>query len=375
MKFIFTFGLALLFVLGAKADSLQSHLNKFKAEVDFPALSGLVVSLDKTVLAVNGVRRAEGDEPVTVNDKWHLGSITKSMTGSLVALLTKKGVLSWKTKVSDVFPDFEVHPDYVDLPITRFLTLTGGINDAVVFSDSTAMSEIFNPKNSIQTNRFLLSKYILEKGFTGNSSKLVYSNVSFVLVGAVLEKLTGKSWESLIETELFSLLGMDTCGFGPTTKDPSTPALQPWGHKRNKSGQIYSIKPDSPQADNHPATAPAGTVHCDLKDFAKYLRFHLKNIKLKSNVFDAADIHVMYGDLHKVSYTPLGLVAAKGQKTWRFWHNGSNTMNYAHFIIDPLKSRVLAAATNFGGTKEDNKETSEDMREILRFLTELDVVL
>ena len=82
------------------------------------------------------------------------------------------------------------------------------------------------------------------------------------IAGAMLEKLTGTPWETLMTNRLFRPLRMSSAGFGP----PGTLGQvdEPWGHIRT----FGRNRPD--QDDNPPAIGPAGTVHCSLDDLARY---------------------------------------------------------------------------------------------------------
>src|SRR5690348_12534740 len=59
-------------------------------------------------------------------------------------------------------------------------------------------------------------------------TKIYYSNVGYVLAGAVLEQLTGRAWEELMRERLFQPLGINTGGFGPPGIADKTE--QAWGH-------------------------------------------------------------------------------------------------------------------------------------------------
>ena len=97
---------------------------------------------------------------------------------------------------------------------------------------------------------------------------MIYSNQGYAIVGAMLEKITGLDYETLITEKLFKPLRMDTAGFGP----PGTTNTvdQPWGHVQ----KLFMTIPV--QADNPPAIAPAGRVHCSLDDLARFAIFHLQ---------------------------------------------------------------------------------------------------
>jgi CubicO group peptidase (beta-lactamase class C family) len=96
----------------------------------------------------------------------------------------------------------------------------------------------------------------------------LYSNGGYIVAGAMLEALTGQTWETLMEQELFQPLGITTAGFGA----PGTSAVrdQPWGHLR--SGGTWTPLSPGPGADNPAAIGPAGTVHIALSDITLYRR-------------------------------------------------------------------------------------------------------
>jgi CubicO group peptidase (beta-lactamase class C family) len=97
-----------------------------------------------------------------------------------------------------------------------------------------------------------------------------YSNAGYALVGFVAAQGTGKSWETLMTEEVFKPLSMATAGFGrPRTKDrPHEPWLHQW------TGEQY--EPESEHRVNvMEALAPAGNVHCSIRDFAKFAAYEL----------------------------------------------------------------------------------------------------
>ena len=84
-----------------------------RANPNLPALGGGIIVGDQILaMGVSGTRRATGDTPVTLDDQWHIGSITKSVTATLTAILIEEGVLSWDTVVTDVFQDETLHEEW-----------------------------------------------------------------------------------------------------------------------------------------------------------------------------------------------------------------------------------------------------------------------
>ena len=67
-------------------------------------------------------------EAVTVNDKFHIGSVTKSMTATVAAMLIERGKISWTTTIGDSFPDLgdQLHPDYRPVTLEQLLAPRSG---------------------------------------------------------------------------------------------------------------------------------------------------------------------------------------------------------------------------------------------------------
>src|SRR6266849_3624218 len=76
------------------------------ARSELPALAAAVVK-DGKIVAVGavGTRKAGATAPVTVHDRFHLGSDTKAMTALLAAMFVEEGKLRWDTTVAAVFPE------------------------------------------------------------------------------------------------------------------------------------------------------------------------------------------------------------------------------------------------------------------------------
>ena len=78
-----------------------------------PAIAGLLIKGDTIVMqGITGVRKRGTKIKATLDDLWHLGSCTKSMTATLCAILVEKKFLKWDLTLEDAFPDHR-------LPIER----------------------------------------------------------------------------------------------------------------------------------------------------------------------------------------------------------------------------------------------------------------
>jgi CubicO group peptidase (beta-lactamase class C family) len=319
----------------------MSHaIETIRQKHDFPALAAVVVKdgqiCDRVAV---GVRKWGDLTPVTTNDVFHIGSCTKAMTATLTAMLIEEGKLSWDTTIADVFPELKGQMDkqYEIVTVEQLLTHRGGVPGT---PPAAAWQRAWEQKGTpAQQRREFIEAILSQPPAAPPGTKMIYSNQGYAIIGAMLEKLTGTPWETLITDRLFKPLHMDSAGFGPPGKVGAVD--QPWGHTR----KLTTIQPL--QSDNPPAIAPGGRVHCSLDDLARFTIFHMQRggglLKPETLV--------------KLHTPPAGSDYACGwvvlKRGWAggnaLTHNGSNTMWYVVMWLAPEKNFSVIAATNIAG--------------------------
>ena len=108
----------------AVRDSLSKLAPALRVEKKLVGL-GAMITVDGQAAAavVNGERKKGGGAKLATGDRWHLGSITKSLTATVIARLVERGELQWSTTVGDRFDElFEVHTEYRDVTLEQLLT-------------------------------------------------------------------------------------------------------------------------------------------------------------------------------------------------------------------------------------------------------------
>jgi CubicO group peptidase (beta-lactamase class C family) len=311
-------------------------------EHNLPALA-VVVTKDGQICdrAVAGVRKWGDATPVTTNDVFHIGSCTKSMTATLAAILIEEGKLRWNTTILEVFPELKGKMDkqYEAVTVEQLLQHRGGVPGE---PPPAAWAQAWREKGTpTEQRREFIEAILSEPPAAAPGTKMIYSNQGYAIVGAMLEKITGTPYEKLITEKLFKPLHMDTAGFGP----PGTIGAvdQPWGHLR----KLLTTVPV--QADNPPAIAPAGRVHCSLDDLARFTIFQMQR--------DPAGGLLKPESLIKLHTPPGGGDYACGwvvlKRGWAggnaLMHNGSNTMWYVVMWLAPEKDFSVVVATNIAG--------------------------
>src|SRR5712671_6377563 len=227
-----------------------------------------------------GVRKRGTAERITIADRFHLGSCTKAMTATLVAMLVEEGKLNWTTTLGELFADTvkPMHPAWEKVTLRQVLAHRAGLPfepDGLnpVFG---LLRELMRPPRArlgtLPQQRLEIARQALSRppGIPPDR-KYWYSNEGYILAGAVLEHLTGRAWEDLMRERLFQPLGISTGGFGqPGSADKTE---QAWGHSPVLG---KPLDPRSPAAELPLFYGPAGLAHMTVTDWAKFIALHLR---------------------------------------------------------------------------------------------------
>jgi len=154
-----------------------------------------------------GLAQMEWGIPNTADTRFRLGSITKQFTATLVLRQVEQGRIRLDGKLSDYLPDYR--PDTGQkVTIHHLLTHTSGIPS---YTDSpTFFSEVSRDPHPVDefVKKFCSGDLEFEPG-----SKFHYDNSGYFLLGALLEKVSGRSYEQLLREEILDPLGMKDTGY------------------------------------------------------------------------------------------------------------------------------------------------------------------
>jgi CubicO group peptidase (beta-lactamase class C family) len=321
-------------------EAVTSALKPIRQKSGVPAMAALVVTSKGVQFAgAVGVRKRDTEIPVTLADEWHLGSDTKAMTATLIARLVERGQLKWDTTLGSVFPDFaaQMHSDFQKVTLLHLLSHRAGLpanlnlgkylgDEVVALRLRAVREELAKPPQHPPGSNYL------------------YSNLGYIIAGAVVEKITGQSWERAVRIEVFEPLQMKSVGFGGTGTRGQID--QPWPHTTD--GKPTSA--NGPTMDNPPVMGPAGRVHCTIQDWAKFIQDQLRGDRGEPALLKP-------GTYQKLHAPPFGGDYALGWLTAeRSWgggkvlnHTGDNTMNCANVWIAPKRDFAILVCVNQSG--------------------------
>jgi CubicO group peptidase (beta-lactamase class C family) len=210
------------------------------------------------------------------------------MTATIIAMLVQQGKLSWTSTMGTIFPEMspEMLPRYRDVTLLELLSMHAGLPSNIVnvgYPPGTTAEYWLGSAEPLMQQRYEYTKDFLcqpdspaVEALPVPGTTFLYSNVDYVIAGAIAERITGKSWEDLMTNMLFKPLGITDAGFS-FSMATGYEINQPWQHNYY-SGQEISIPPDyTPDLTGIPPVMyPCGGVHLSVLDWAKFITMQLE---------------------------------------------------------------------------------------------------
>ncbi|RAI56192.1 serine hydrolase domain-containing protein [Roseicella frigidaeris] len=350
------------------AASLDPLLAPMLAEYRLPALAAALVREGKLLGAGAVGTRCWGREaPVRLDDAFHIGSDTKAMTSLLLAMLVEQGRLRWDTTLGEGLPDLAagMDPGLAGVTLTQLLSHTSGLpSDNEVFERLLGQSYL-QPGNLDSLRHWLVQAWGRQPLAAPPGSRFAYSNLGYVMAGAIAERATGRSWEELVAERIFDPLGLATAGFGPAARLGRVDA--PLGHRWRQEAAPEPMLA-GPNSDNPLVIGPAGTVHLSILDFAAWAAWHAAEGRRGPPLVTPETLRLLHRPVIDLPPRPdaapgtpatggyalgWGRLAQPWSREPFLQHAGSNTLNLALVMLQPRHDFAMVMATNIGGERAD----------------------
>jgi CubicO group peptidase (beta-lactamase class C family) len=323
---------------------LRELLEPIRKKHDLPALAAAVVNSKGVVaLAAVGVRKRGEEVRVTPGDQFHLGSDTKAMTATMIASLVESGKLTWETTLEKALPELapSMAAELRKVTLVQLLTHHSGLRKDL----KGGWWQIPRKGTTREQRKAALKLALAEKPVHAPGTKFLYSNLGYVVAGAMAEEAAGETWETLMEKQLFRPLGITTAGYGAMGRPGKVE--QPWGH--DEKGQ--PVEP-GPLGDNPPVMGPAGRVHCSLGDWGKFIADQLRGARGGRALLRPDTYKKLHTSSFKDEFYTVGGWGGRAKSRRAaglvLEHDGSNTMNYAAAWLAPGRDFAVLVVANQG---------------------------
>jgi CubicO group peptidase (beta-lactamase class C family) len=156
-----------------------------------------------------GLANAEWDVPNTPTTKFRLGSITKQFTAAAILLLEEKGKLNVDDRIKTYLPDIPM--SWERITVFNLLTHTAGI------ANFTSLPEYGSAKVRPTTVDATVATLRDRQLDFGPGEQMSYSNSGYLVLGSIIEKVSGQSYEKFLADNFFTPLGMKDSGYDSNT--------------------------------------------------------------------------------------------------------------------------------------------------------------
>jgi len=158
-----------------------------------------------------GLADTERNVPATPETVFRLASVTKMFTGTAVLMLADRGKLALDDPVTKFLPEYPAPGQKIT--VSHLLSHTSGLAD---YLDRPNSMEWARNEYTVQD---LVDAFKDRPASFAPGEKNVYSNSNYILLGAIIEKLSGVTFSQFVEANLFRPPGMTSTSCGGTLKD------------------------------------------------------------------------------------------------------------------------------------------------------------
>ena len=327
---------------------LDEILIQIKNEFNIPALGAIILSSSSIIdKAIIGVRSIESNEETTFEDNFHLGSNTKAITGFISGKLAEDGKIGWDTKFFDLFPELKEssREDYHLISLSDLLSHRDNI---LLFTtvNREIMDKIPASEGDIKYRRLKFCEYVLQEEPERPFFKTyAYSNAGYVMAAAMLEKVSGISWEELVQKVMVDELKMSVNTGWPIDIGNDQPRGHLPGSYMGKESDSLVIYDKDYHFENEDIIYPAGDLNIKMLDYARYIQLNLQGLR----GFDNYLSRDTYEFIHfGIPYYSIGWENSKDGSLNISQHSGSKGNFFCHTYIIKEKDMAIIVFANFG---------------------------
>ncbi len=307
-----------------------------------PGLVLYVQTPDGTYVNAAGVASLEDGTPMQLDDRLEIGSNTKSMTVVLLMQLVEQGLISLEDPLSQWLPELAAAlPNSDQITIRQMAQHTAGLWDYADdligdgASDPVALEAAHTPAEMVQFAADNGTPYFAP----GAEGQWKYSNTGYVLLGMIIEQITGQAIGDLMQTRIFDPLGMESAVFIEGVPQPGEITTQ--GYYWLDDGE--RVNTTNWNASQGWAAGAAAMTAADLATYGQALAAG----ELFQNTDTLSEMLTFYPPAQFSVLGPygLGLIDFAGDGT--MWGHGGQTLGFQSlWYVDPAHDIVVVGLTN-----------------------------
>lgn len=211
-------------LLKQKTDDVIAEFDSIISSEKYNGATYMKIGNDFEYLKTSGYSNTDKHISNSINTCYYTGSVTKQFTASAIMLLYEQKKLSLDDTLKKYFPSYK----YADkITVKNLLTMTSGIKNYVYRDSQTGdfvylQSELekkISKENSENKNKEIIINWILSQELAFEpDSEFCYSDSNYYLLGKVIEKASGQTYEKYVTENLLKPLGLNGSGFTGSDK-------------------------------------------------------------------------------------------------------------------------------------------------------------
>lgn len=338
----------------------ESELKEFvRAEMAAYGVPGIQVCVrditgNKTIAFSLGYSNLQTKAPLDNSTRIKIGSMTKSFTAMGILLLAQQGRIDLNDEIGKYVNT--ASDAYRHITIKQLMNMNSGLRGYINDDDSDYITDlvIADPSRQFTPEELVAYGFALtdEQGMTG-ASEFHYNNTNYILLGMVLENVSGMSFAEFVRQEIVEPLGL------PAT---DVPLDNKYGN--NVSNGYYINRKENTTEDYSALDLSyvwsAGTVISTASDLCKWMTLigtnRVVSGSVRAYVYDGLVIQA--GGIHYTS----GLI----NEPDRLWHNGTVLGYHGEMCYLKNKGIAIAVLSNCSLAGIDGDPIKEIMNEIIR---------
>ncbi len=329
--------------------SVESLLDRFRHRYRVPAVGAAIVSADgEPFIHVAGRCRRDRQDEVQVDDKWHIGSCTKSLTAALWARLVEFGLARWDMPLCEIFEGVpSMHDDWTEVTIRHALQCRAGFTPNL---NDEAFEAAHHDDRELPDQRLDVVEQLLTRRPIGRGH-FFYSNVSYIVVGSAIDQVTQTSYEEALQRHILQPLEVQSAGFGAPERI--------CGHQSrlDRAGYMLFAGPPVPPdgiSDNPSVYSSAGTMHVSLNDWSTLIKMFLADNE--NRLLHEESLHTIFEAPDESDRCmTMGWSKEKPGSDMSYSMQGSNTVWAATAALSPDRKRCALFVCNDGRTRVLNR--------------------
>jgi CubicO group peptidase (beta-lactamase class C family) len=338
-------------------DSLDSYIKNGLRDWDVPGLS-IVVVKDGSVVVMKGYgfRDIQSKKPVDENTLFMIASNTKLFTGTALALLETRGVLSLNDKITKYFPGYRLY----DSTSTKLVTIRDMLSHRI---GTKTFEGDFTFWNTSLTRQEIMKRMRLLKPVQIFRQDYGYCNSCYMTAGQIIPVVTGKQWENFVHDSIIAPLEMSHTMVLSTDVEKQANVATPY--TTSYTNEVRQVP-----FDNWNNLAPAASIISNVNDLSHWLlmqldsgRYNGKRILPWQALQKTRDINIVTSSrksaifpMHIRGYG-LGLNVADYNGRQVYWHTGGAGGIVSNVCFVPEENLGIAILTN-----NDNQNFFELLR-------------